>query len=198
VIALGYLEAGRVVIGRLITFQGSKSEPVQIASVESALRDLCARWSIRKIKIESWQGISSVQSLARLGLPVELFAPTAKAHSEEWPVLAQRLSGRTLDLFPHARLREELLNLVYEVGPTGVRVIDRGRVHQDHAVAVRGVAAQLVLRHRPATALPVYMGSRLGAEDPESRDHEGAVADPGGSLGEQSRSGRRRGVPSGW
>ena len=29
-----------------------------------------------------------------------------------------------------------------ELGPTGVRVLDRGKVHQDHAVAVRGVVAQ--------------------------------------------------------
>lgn len=44
---------------------------------------------------------------------------------------------------PHARLREELRNLVYEVGAQGIRVIDRGKVHQDHAVAVRGVLASL-------------------------------------------------------
>src|SRR5439155_7694995 len=36
-----------------------------------------------------------------------------------------------------------LLNLVYEVGPSGIKVIDKGKVHQDHAVAVRGVVASL-------------------------------------------------------
>jgi hypothetical protein len=45
--------------------------------------------------------------------------------------------------FPHARLREELLNLTYEVGPAGVRVIDKGKIHQDHAVVVRGICAGL-------------------------------------------------------
>ena len=30
-----------------------------------------------------------------------------------------------------------------QVGPTGVKVIDRGKINQDHAVAVRGVVAQL-------------------------------------------------------
>jgi len=82
--------------------------------------------------------MSAGQSLMRHGLNVELFTPTAKAHAEEWPLLAQRLAARTLVLPPHARLREELLNLVYEVGPQGVRLIDRGRIHEDHAVAVRG------------------------------------------------------------
>ncbi len=36
----------------------------------------------------------------------------------------------------------QLLNLVVEVDPQGVRVIDRGRVHQHH-VAVRGMCASL-------------------------------------------------------
>jgi hypothetical protein len=56
---------------------------------------------------------------------------------------------------PHARLRQELLNLVVELGATGVKVIDRGKVHQDHAVAVRGVVAQLVA---PACAEPLSYG----------------------------------------
>lgn len=143
VIAVGHLDAGIVYIDRLVTLQGSREAPVQIAVVEATIRDLAARFPPRRIRIESWQGISSAQSLQRLGLPVELFAPTAKAHANEWPILAQRLAARTVICAPHARLREELLNLTCEVGPHGVRVIDRGRIHQDHAVAVRGVVAAL-------------------------------------------------------
>ena len=41
------------------------------------------------------------------------------------------------------RLREELLGLTVEIGATGAKVIDRGRAHQDHAVALRGVVASL-------------------------------------------------------
>jgi hypothetical protein len=143
VIAIGHVDGDLAYIDRLVTFQGSREEPVQIATVETALRDLAGKFTITRTRIESWQGLSAVQSLTRAGLNVELFAPTAKAHAEEWPILAQRLSSRTLVLPPHARLREELLNLVVELGPTGVKVIDRGQVHQDHAVAVRGVVASL-------------------------------------------------------
>src|SRR5207244_1216433 len=53
-------------------------------------------------------------------------------------------AARTLDLPKHAQLREELLNLVVEMTPQGVRVVDKGKIHQDHAVAVRGVVAMLV------------------------------------------------------
>ena len=152
VIGLMYEDGGRVYLGRLITFQGSAEAPVQLADVEAALVELSTQWCLREIRIESWQGVSAVQSLQRLGLPVELFAPTARSNAEEWPVLAQRLASRTLVLFPHARLREELLNLVYEVGPAGVKVIDRGRVHQDHAVAVRGAVAMLAASGANLTA----------------------------------------------
>jgi hypothetical protein len=127
----------------LETFQGSHEQPVQIAAVERRIAELAAKFNIRKIRIESWQGIQAAQSLAAIGLPAELYAPTAKKHAEEWPVLVQQLTARTVELPKHARLREELLNLVVEVGPHGVRVIDRGKVHQDHAVAVRGVVAML-------------------------------------------------------
>ena len=111
--------------------------------VKRAIKDLAQRFPPKRIRIESWQGLSVAQELKGEGLSVELFTPTMKSNSEEWPCLSQRLSGHSLVLFPHARLREELLNLTYEVGPSGVRVIDKGRIHQDHAVAVRGVCAGL-------------------------------------------------------
>ena len=140
---------GRIYVDRLLTYQGSREEPVQIATVEAAILELAGRFDLLRIRVESWQGLAVVQSLERLGLRVELYTPTAKSNAEEWPVLAQRLSARTLVLPPHARLREELLNLVYEVGPQGARVIDRGKVHQDHAVAVRGIVAALSIGRDP-------------------------------------------------
>ncbi len=144
VIALGYREGGLDYVGRLVTFQGSHERPVQLADVEATILDLVRQWPrVRKIQIESWQGVASVQRLQEIGLPVEVFTPTAKAHAEQWPLLAQRLASRTLVLPPHARLREELLNLTVEIGPQGARVIDKGGIHQDHAVAVRLAVAML-------------------------------------------------------
>lgn len=146
VIAVGHREGTQVYIDHIETFQGSREQPVQLTDIEASLRSLASRFAVKRMRIESWQGISAVQSLQRLGLPVELFSPTAKAHSEEWPVLAQHLAARTIVLPRHAQLRDELLNLVYEVGPRGVKVTDKGSIHQDHAVAVRGVVATLQMQ----------------------------------------------------
>lgn len=144
VIAVGHQEDGTVYVDALLTFQGSKRQPVRIETLEAALLDLANRFTtLRLVRVESWQGIALVERLQACGLPVEVFTPTPKAHAEEWPQLAQALGAARLVLFPHARLREELLNLTVEVGPTGAKVVDRGKVHQDHAVAVRGVVASL-------------------------------------------------------
>jgi hypothetical protein len=165
--AIGHEADGHIYIDRLVTFQGSHEAPVQLTTVEAAIRDLATRFRPQTIRVESWQGVSAVQALQRLGLPVELFTPTAKTNSEEWPVLAQRLATRTLVLPPHARLREELLNLSYEVGPTGVKVIDRASVHQDHAVAVRGVVAALTTRVHDGWMIPIHAGAIRGDWTPE-------------------------------
>src|SRR5260370_20017291 len=107
VIGVGHRDNGLIYVDRLVTLQGSQDAPVQMAAVEATIRELAAAFApVEKIKIESWQGIATAQSLTRLGLPVELFTPTAKAHSEEWPVLAQALAARTLILPQHPRLRE--------------------------------------------------------------------------------------------
>jgi len=144
VIAVGHRDAdGMIYLDALLTFQGSRAEPVRIETLEAALLDLSRRFNLTKIRIESWQGIATVQRLERLGLPVETFSPTPKSNAEEWPQLAQRLANGTLVMFPHARLREELLNLTVEVTATGAKIIDRGRVHQDHATSLRGVVASL-------------------------------------------------------
>jgi hypothetical protein len=144
VIACGHLNAvDHAVIDKLITFQGSREQPVQLAHVEATLLDCCRAFPPCLIRIESWQGLGSVQRLLALGLPVELYTPTIKTATEEWPILVHRFTDRTILLPRHARLREELLNLQYEVTAIGIRVTDKGKIHQDHAVAVRGVVAAL-------------------------------------------------------
>lgn len=173
VIAIGHRDGESVLVDVIRTFQGSKHEPVRLRAVEENIVGLAQAFALMNIRIESWQGLSAVQALQRLGLPVTLFTPTSKSNSEEWPVLAQLLSTHRLVLPPHARLREELLNLVYEIGPHGVRVIDRGQVHQDHAVAVRGVCASLMAT-KPvdhdliAWCLAAGSGERLGERIPDA------------------------------
>jgi hypothetical protein len=75
VIAVGHLESDIAFIDRLVTYQGSREQPVQLATVEQALRHLAWKFHLVKIRIESWQGLSAVQALTRAGLNAELFRP---------------------------------------------------------------------------------------------------------------------------
>jgi hypothetical protein len=111
VIGIGHADEQVVYIDKLITLQGFREQPVQISVVEAKIKEPTARFAPKCIRIESWQGLSVAQSLTSLGYPVELFTPTTKAHANEWPVLAQRLTARTLVLPPACAVREELLNL---------------------------------------------------------------------------------------
>src|SRR5262249_14290571 len=97
VVGVGHRGAdGRIYVDTLRTLQGSREQPVQLAVVEQTVRDLAALFApVVKIRIESWQGMATAQALTRLGLPVELYKPTAKSHAEEGPQLAQALGART-------------------------------------------------------------------------------------------------------
>ena len=55
-----------------------------------------------------------------------------------------------------------------DVGPQGARVIDRGQVHQDHAVAIRGVCASLVTAQDLGPLDAAIVALNLAAPAPSS------------------------------
>jgi hypothetical protein len=140
-------------VDRLVTLQGSREQPVQFQDIKAIMGALSRDFPPTRILIESWQGAAVVQELARDGWPVELVTPTARTVADQWNTLSQALVSRRLVLPVHAKLREELLNLTVEIGPAGPKVIDRGQVHQDHAVVVRMLTAALALPARPEPRL---------------------------------------------
>jgi hypothetical protein len=150
VIGCGSNQEGLVCIDRLVTLQGSREAPVQLATVKRGIIDLATIFQPDQILIESWQGISVAQELAQLDWPVEIATPTAKSNSEQWSLLAQLFASRRIVLPVHPRLREELLGLSVEMTPIGIRVTDRTAVHQDHAVVVRMLASALAETREPA------------------------------------------------
>jgi hypothetical protein len=149
VLGVGHAEDQLVCVDRLVTLQGDREAPVQMATVERMIVDLAEAFNDARTIVESWQGLGVVQSLTRFGRQVEIATPTAKSNAEQWSLLAQLLASRRLVLPVHPRLREELLNLSVEMGPTGIRVTDRGSVHQDHAVVVRMLASALAETREP-------------------------------------------------
>jgi hypothetical protein len=141
-IGVASLDQGLVCLNRLVTLQGSREHPVSMQTVERTVVDLAEAFPPARILIESWQGVSAAQSLARLGYPAEISTPSLKSNAEQWGVLNQLLTARRLAVPVHPQLRAELLGLQYEPTATGVRVTG-GAPHQDHAVVVRMLAHAL-------------------------------------------------------
>ena len=133
---MGSVDAGVVCVNRLVTLQGSREHPLSMQAVERAIVDVAEAFPPTKILIESWQGVSAAQSLARLGYPAVISTPSLKSNAEQWGVLNQLLTARRLALPIHPQLRAELLGLQYETTAVGVRVTS-GAPHQDHAVVFR-------------------------------------------------------------
>jgi hypothetical protein len=150
---VAHVEGPWICVDRLLTFQGSREQPVQFADLKEAMSHLRRDFPPTRILIESWQGAAVVQELACDGWPVELVTPTARTVADQWNTLSQALVSRRLVLPVHPRLREELLNLTVEIGPSGPRVVDRGQVHQDHAVVVRMLTAALAVPALPEPRL---------------------------------------------
>ena len=64
VIAVGHEAGGLAYIDKLVTFQGSREQPVQLVDVEAELLRLTRAFRpVTRIRIESWQGVSAVQRL---------------------------------------------------------------------------------------------------------------------------------------
>jgi len=164
VIAIGHSGAGGLIyIDKLITHQGSRRRPVDLGRLRAELRSIAEVWNAR-IRIESWQGETVAQDLARGGVRADIRTPTSSSQAELRNTLAAALGNHQVALPQHDRLREELLDLRVELRAGGdIRVTDRGRVHQDHAVAVAGVV-EMVLRGRRRSR-----GGRMTSHVPRGR-----------------------------
>ena len=160
--AEGERSDARVVLDALVTFQGSRSDPVELEAVEDAVEDLVDRFGVRTFTFEAPQSVASTQRLQkRLAgrCQVDARYPTALTQAELFGTLYQLLSNHRLTVFPHEQLRKEALSLVTRVLGGRMKVVDSGAIHQDHVVALGG-AARLALSIL-AKAAPIVAGRTL-------------------------------------
>ena len=130
----------RVSILAMETWRGSPSDPVQLSSVEERIRELVPKFHTQKLVIESPQGLSSQQTLAVEGLPVELAYPTAPHQRAVWGALQVMMQQGQIRLPPDKLLRAQLLSLVVVTTATGWRIDADSRLHQDRALSCAGAA----------------------------------------------------------
>jgi hypothetical protein len=129
---------GKTDIIYLRGIRGSRARPVSLPLVERKLEELVGQYGVRRLVIESPQGVAMAQSLNMRGVQAEVLHPTAKSNSARWGALYAALKAGQIRLPRDKLLRRQLLTLTIKESLTGWRVIDVPSIHQDRAVAVAG------------------------------------------------------------
>lgn len=122
-------------------FAPSKGKPVDFAAVEATVRRRIEALGVRRLEIESPQGVALSQKIERSipGVNVSILHPTAKSNAERWGALYSALRDGLIWLPKDEKLRRQLLQLTIKAGPTGWRVVEADRkLHQDRALACAG------------------------------------------------------------
>ena len=137
-LAIAKRENDKIKVIHLETWKGSQSQPVQFASVENRIVELCERLNVQTVRIESPQGVALSQTLTARGVNADVVHPTAKSNQEHWGALYTALKNGSIQLPNDAKLRQQLLTLTIRTNQNGWKVEDVPSIHQDHAVAVAG------------------------------------------------------------
>jgi len=149
----------RVVLDRMVVFEGSQADEVRLAEVEGVLLACWRSYGRPKVRLDPWQAIGLAQRLRARGVSVEEWSYSPQRYGAVATVLYTLLRDGLLDLYPDDELLDELANVrLKETLPGLVRVEhDPGR-HDDRAVALGFAATALVERSPDGVSLHVADG----------------------------------------
>lgn len=125
-----------VVLDELLVWQGSRAEPVNVATIERAILDVHRRYPGLRLLCDPWQFKSSVQRLRSEGVSVEEYHFSATSISRLSAVLYEIISDATLRVFQDADLDREILGLQVIQGASGWKLDHRVGGYSDRAVAL--------------------------------------------------------------
>ncbi len=137
-IAVAKRQGEKVDILTIAAFKPAPGMPIEFKSVEEKIKDLAGDLNVKRVEIESPQGVGMAQKLSLDGLRAQVLHPTSKSNMERWGALNVALKNGSVRLPQDAKLRRQLLTLTIKESTTGWRVIDVPSIHNDRAVAVAG------------------------------------------------------------
>ncbi len=151
----------RVVLDRMHVLQGSRSRPVELASVEALVAEAWAGYGRPRVTTDPWQAVGLAQRLRGRGVAVDEFAFSSSSVGRLARVLHVLLRDQRVALPDDEQLLEELSNVrLVETGPGLLRLNhDPGR-HDDRAIAL-ALAALPVVQAGAERALRLVPGGRF-------------------------------------
>lgn len=156
----------RIVLDRLVTFQGRKDHPVRLADVEQTVHTLWRHYGRPRLRADPFQAAGLVQSLRARGVGIEEWPYTASRYGQMASSLFALLRDKRIDLYDDEGLLDELRNVrLQETIPGQLRIQhDPGR-HDDRCVAIGMAIVPLVERSMAVARISVATG-RLPSTTP--------------------------------
>ncbi len=153
-LAVVHRDDEQVLLDELLVWQGSKAEPVSIASVERALVAAARKYRPLRVVADPWQLHGSIQRLRSLGIFVEEFSFGTGSVQRLSQTLYHAITSATLRVFPDVELEREVLGLVVKESAGGWRIDHRAGGYSDRAIALAmALHAALAYPARPPVRL---------------------------------------------
>lgn len=170
----------RVVLDRLLLFQGSKGRPVRDAEVEAAMLALWRACGRPKVRIDPFGASEVVQNLRGRGVSVDEWRYTHGRYGAMASVLFGLLRDGRVSLYDAPGFADQLANVrLIETLPGQVRIQhDPGR-HDDRCVALGMAIVPLAEQHHGHSTARSASGYRL-PKSPTSTWAVGATSRGGG------------------
>jgi phage terminase large subunit-like protein len=147
-----YWDGDRLVLAGHRIWQPSPTAPLDLeATIESDLREWCARFDVARILCDPYQLHRSITTLAAAGLPIEEFPQTTGNTTRMGQVLFELLNGRNVALYPTADLRAQALATVAVESSRGWRITKDKASKKIDAIVALSLAAVAAIDGQPAT-----------------------------------------------
>lgn len=135
----------RVVLDRMMVWQGTRSDPVSLREVEAWLLAASRSFNRAPVVGDPWQAMGSFERLRADGVSCEEFTFSATSVNRLAGVLFQLLRNRALALPDDDELLDELVNVrLVETAAGGLRIDHAAGAHDDRAITLALAAHHLI------------------------------------------------------
>lgn len=154
-----------VVLDEIISWQGSKTDPVDLKSIEDHFLDAHQRYNLNRIICDPWQAMQLIQNLKAKRLPIEEYNFSAQNVNRLATNLFFLFSNRRIKIFYHQQLINELKTVQAIQTSYGYRIDHKSGKHDDFVISL-GLASLFAVQNQKPKSMPeVWFAGNSDDED---------------------------------